>query len=381
MKSFVSTKSVLSSLCLLLLAACSASSDAQTPAANTDAGVPDVVSGPTLEERIAKGSWAKLSGPSVSQGKQDDIFFTSTSVGYAASGMTGALYKTTDAGETWAPTFKQPSSFFRSVLFLDDAHGFVGNLGAGLTSSVSDTTLIYETKDSGATWNAITNITGSSPGGICNLTLSDDKKAVFGIGRANGPAHMMRSTDSGASWTAVDLSSHLSMAIDAHFSSADEGVIVGGSASTPMVCTAIRTTDGGKTFTPVFSSKATNSLCWKVQFPSASVGYIANQQTSTGPASFGKTDDGGKTWRELPLPEQSPATKGYAALAVGFINDKIGWVGGDSAKAKVYRTLDGGETWEVDETIQGPINRFRFVGDKVAYAIGGAIWKFEIPAE
>lgn len=344
--------------------------DAQTPDANT----------PSYDDAVLGARWTKLTaGPTVPQGKQDDIYFTSPERGFAASGGNGALYRTLDGGATWKAIFKKDTSYFRAVTFLDENHGFLGNLGAGLDGSISDANVIYETKDGGDNWNPVTTITGSTPKGICNFSAIDATH-LAAIGRTNGPAHLILSSDAGANWTSIDLSTHLTMAIDAHFSSPTSGVVVGQGASGTPVCTVIRTEDGGKTFTKVFSAKAANSLCWKVQFPSADVGYVAVQQGASGPPTFAKTTDGGKTWTEKPLPLlNGSATKGYPAIGVGFITDKIGWMSPENAKMPTYKTADGGETWEVDDSIQSPINRFRFVDKKTAYAIGGAVWKLEIP--
>ena len=38
-----------------------------------------------------------------------------------------------------------------------------------------------------------------------------------------------------------------------------------------------------------------------------------------------------------------------------------------------------GETWTVDPVLKSPINRFRFVDKKTAYAIGANVWKLDVP--
>ncbi|MFO0662928.1 MAG: hypothetical protein U0174_03200 [Polyangiaceae bacterium] len=366
----------------LLAVACSSSDPTTPPPTSTqDASTVDAkpdASAPSYEEVVAGARWTKLeAGPKVPQGKQDDIFFTSAKRGFAVSGGNSSVYRTEDGGATWKVVFKKATAYFRAVYFLDEMHGFVGNLGPDLSPSITDTTVLYETKDGGENWAPVTNITGSTPKGICNLAPIDATH-LAAIGRTNGPAHLITSSDAGANWVSVDLKDHLSMAIDAHFSSPSEGVVVGQGVS-PTKCTIIRTEDGGKTFSNVFTATSNNSLCWKVNFPSPMVGYVAIQQTSSGPPAFAKTTDGGKTWKEMPLPQQGSATKGYAAIAIGFITDKIGWVAPESKSVPAYRTLDGGETWEVDDSITPPINRFRFIDKQTAYAIGGAVWKLEIP--
>ena len=156
------------------------------------------------------------------------------------------------------------------------------------------------------------------------------------------------------------------------------GVVVGMGTGTG-VCTVLRTTDGGKSFSKVFESTTKSSLCWKVHYPSDKVGYVAVQDTTSGPATFAKTTDGGATWVEKPLPVQASAKGAFPAIGIGFIDERIGWVAPEDSKLPVYRTKDGGETWEVDPTLKAPINRFRFLDKNTGYAIGANVWKLTVP--
>lgn len=348
--------------------------DAATDAADASDAAVDPV-----EAAVRAATWTKLAkAPSVGGGaKQDDLFFADANTGFVASGPGAALFRTKDAGATWSKVFEHPGTYFRALLFLDDKHGFAGNLGAGLTPSIDDKTPLYETKDGGDTWTAVTAITGPEAPGICNLTAVDGK-TLFAVGRANGPANLLSSTDAGATWTSLDLSAEFSMLIDARFVSATEGWLAGQNAGTPASCTIKHTKDGGKTFDTVFTSKAKDSLCWKLSFPSAAVGYVSILESGGGPPAFGKTTDGGKTWVELPLPTTGSATDRYQGLSVGFLTETIGWMTSESGTKPNYRTFDGGKTWEVAEDLKGPINRFRFVDKKTAYAVGAAVYKLTL---
>ena len=377
----------LAALPFAFLVACS--SAAVVPAPEGDGGGADAGADATsvdpksaLAESVRSTAWQRIeSAPKVAGGgKQDDIFFTSKTRGFAVNGQESAIYRTDDAGALWKKVFERTGTFFRSLLFVDANHGFAGNLGAGLTPTIDDKTALYETKDGGDTWAPVTAVTGPAMPGVCNLTAADERH-LFAVGRTNGPAFMMSSADAGATWTSIDLSGTLSMLIDARFTSATEGLLAGQNKDGTGVCTVYRTTDGGKTLAPVFSSKTRNSLCWKLQFPSAEVGYLAIQDTTAGPPTFGKTSDGGKTWSELPLPDGGNPKAGYSAIGIGFLTNDIGWVVGSDAKKPGYRTFDGGLTWEEEPSLLAPINRFRFVDERTAYAIGGAVWTLDLPVK
>ena len=322
---------------------------------------------------VRAAKWIKLpNAPSVQGGpKQDDAYFLDADRGVVASGPEWSLFATSDGGATWGTLLKQQGTFFRSIYFRNAMHGFAGNLGVGLVPQITDSNVMYETKDGGKSWDPVTNITGPAPEGICNFAALDDMH-LFAVGRANGPAHLLSSSDGGASWTSVDLGAWLMMAIDVHFSSPTEGLVAG--MGLDQKCTLIRTTDGGATFTPVLTSTTPGSLCWKLDFPSDAVGYLAVQDTTSGPGTFGKTTDGGATWQELPL----PTTEAYGALASGFINEDIGWMVPNQPSLPAYVTFDGGSTWEEEPDLVGPINRFRFTDAKTGYAVGSDVYKLQI---
>lgn len=330
------------------------------------------------EEAVKAASWVKLpAAPSVAGGaKQDDIFFLDASHGFLASGPKASIFETKDGGATWNSVFSHTGTYFRALLFTDAEHGFTGNIGAGLSPSIDDVNVMYTTTDGGGTWAPVTTITGPAPSGICNFT-APDATHLFAVGRANGPSHLLASSDAGANWTSVDLGQWFTMVIDAHFTSPTEG-LVAGMSKTGSKCSIERTTDGGATFTNVFKSATSGSLCWKLHFPSEKVGYVAVQDTTSGPGTFGKTTDGGLTWQELPLPMNAKPKSAYSAIGVGFITENIGWMAAEETDLPVYRTVDGGATWEEEPVLKSPINRFRFVDAKTAYAIGANGWKLEV---
>jgi len=366
----------------LAFAAIACSSNSDVPDAGADAA-PDTADdgfvdpNTPYEHAVLNAEWQKLAtGPTAPSGaKQDDVFFVDPMLGFVANGPTSSIWKTTDGGDSWTKIFTHAGTYFRAVLFLDSMHGFAGNIGAGLSSQITDTNVLYETKDGGGTWNPVTTITGATASGVCNLTAVDATHLVA-VGRANGPSNVLVSSDAGATWTSIDVSSQFMMLVDARFTSPTDGILVGMDQN--AVCSIMTTSDGGQTLTPVFASKTKNSLCWKMSFPTNDVGYVAIQDATAGPPSFAKTTDGGKTWTEMPLPQQATKTAPYPAIGIGFVTPNVGWVSPEDPSLPTYVTSDGGNTWTVDPALKSPINRFRFVDQNTAYAVGGAVWKLSV---
>jgi photosystem II stability/assembly factor-like uncharacterized protein len=344
------------------------SADASSP---PDATLPDARS---YEEAAKSATWSALvNAPKLSGGgKMDDVWFTSPSRGFAVSGPTSQILKTEDSGQSWVIAKQHRGTFFRSIAFTDDNNGFASNLGPLPQAGVTDPNVLYRTMDGGGTWTPVTSITGPMPTGICNQSKIDAENLIA-VGRVTGPSYLMRSGDGGATWMSQDMNGQLQMLIDVHFTSPTEGIVIGGTAANPMKCTILRTIDG-MSFNTVFTATVANTLCWKISFPSDNVGYVSIQNLdNAGASSFAKTVDGGKTWVQKPLVGGS-----YASIGIGFITENVGWVGSDDPSQPVYRTIDGGESWQPDTVLRSPVNRFRFVDHQTAYATGGTIYKLSI---
>jgi photosystem II stability/assembly factor-like uncharacterized protein len=322
------------------------------------------------DEAILSSEWVELATAPKINGKQDDLYFVTVDLGYAVNGN-GEIHKTEDGGDTWELVFEQPGTYFRAVMFLDADRGFAGNIGTDYYPGVSDETPLYRTTDGGRSWTPVA-IDGPTVKGICNLTKTDDQHLVA-VGRVGGPSFIALSSDGGESWTSRDLDSELGMLIDAYFPTPEEGFIVGASSLSSPRTIVLHTTDAGASWEPVFTSTDGPELAWKISFPTPDTGYVSVLAVQGTPSSFLKTTDGGATWAKLPLIDGP-----YEAKGIGFINERIGWVGGEAPGEPAYRTRDGGETWEPDTTLGAYVNRFRFVDPWTGYAIGAAVHKLEV---
>lgn len=322
----------------------------------------------TFTELDAQPTWQALpNAPTTS--RHDDGFFINENLGWVVG--RGRIWKTIDGGKSWIKQFDHGDIYFRSVGFLDSLTGVAGNLGTNEFGGQTDTNLIYRTTNGGSSWEPVNNFIGPKPRGICGLCVINDS-VIVGVGRVRGPVYFLKSTDKGATWHTKSMSDYAMELMDIYFTSPDTGFVVGGNGEVNEKAHGIilHTTDGGETWSNVFTSSQLGEWCWKINFPSRNVGYVSLQRDTGKVVNFVKTIDGGKTWQEHFF-----NASGYYVQGIGFLNDSVGWIGGNSTFT-TFETTDGGESWH-DAHFGSRVNRIRRVNDSVAYAMGETIYKYE----
>jgi photosystem II stability/assembly factor-like uncharacterized protein len=319
------------------------------------------------------------------QGKQDDISFINPDIGWYGNDA-GKLYQTRDGGETWRKIWEQPGTFIRALGFVDDRNGFLGNVGVGYYPNVADTHPLYRTVDGGATWTPV-----EAPGieivsGICGIDIVRERRVfqgalqdatvVHAAGRVGGPATMLRSLDGGARWSVIDLRAQAGMILDVKFFDAQNGLVCAASSAdiTQANALMLRTSDGGQNWREVYRSSRPFENCWKMSFPSRSVGYATVQNYAEGAPQrvLIKTTDGGATWRELPLVDDARVRE----FGVGFANEEWGWIG---ASTGGFEICDGGSSWAPVEMGRA-VNKIRVLRDGTrvrAFAIGVQVHRLD----
>jgi len=320
----------------------------------------------------AKYAWEKLTTEPY-PGKQDDIVFINPDVGWYVNGS-GHIYKTTDAGKTWAQQFHHPGTFFRCVAFADEQRGWAGNVGPDYYPGVTDDTPLYETSDGGTTWTPVAGLAGDKVKGLCALEVvrgEGGATRIVGAGRVGGPPSFIMSDDLGKTWKQIDVAAQCGAIFDVHFTDLKHGFLAAATDADPQKSHALvlATSDAGTTWTKAYESQRPWELTWKLSFPTASTGYVTIQSYNPSKevtARFvAKTTDAGKTWTELPLTENFKVRE----FGVAFLDEKVGWVG---ATPFSFETLDGGATW-TPCTMGNAVNKVRVLKTPtgfVAYAIG-----------
>jgi photosystem II stability/assembly factor-like uncharacterized protein len=301
----------------------------------------------------------------------NDASFIDENYGWVVRGA-GEGFRTTDGGDTWDVMLNSDSTFWRSVTFANKNLGFAGNLGPDEYggSQITDPNLIYRTSDGGENWAPINNISGETGRGVCGMHALDSLN-VFAVGRVRGPSFFMKSTDGGLSWTSTNMSFLSAGLVDVHFFTPDSGIAVGLSNAEHFLSSGVVlfTSDGGSTWTQKYLSSRQGEWAWKISFPSRNTGYISLQRNVGSPVNFIKTTDGGNTWFEKQFFETA-----YYVQGMGFANDTLGWIGGNSSQT-TYQTTDGGDSWS-PANFGTRINRFYFVNELLGYAGGQTVYKY-----
>jgi photosystem II stability/assembly factor-like uncharacterized protein len=317
-------------------------------------------------------------------GKQDDIAFINEKEGWYVNGY-GSIYHTKDGGDTWEKQIEKKGTFFRCIAFIDSLHGFAGTVGTDYFPNVSDTIPLYGTTDGGKTWSPV-SYEGPYVKGLCAIDIvkeqfinhgkTDYKVHVYAVGRVGSPANMLESHDGGLTWKSTPITNG-KMLFDIDMFDPKNGIACSASSDDISKSNALilKTNDGGKTWRNVYQSDRPYETTWKVSFPTEKVGYVTIQSYNPDPNAkqqrVAKTTDGGETWQEINLVEDAGARE----FGVGFINENHGFVGTMNSG---YETKDGGKTWSTID-LGRACNKIRIYkdanGNVYGYAIGVDVFK------
>jgi len=331
--------------------------------------------------------WTRLETESY-KGKQDDIYFINTEIGWYVNGY-GKIYKTVDGGGHWTCQLEKKGTFFRCIAFIDSLRGFAGTVGTDYFPNVADSIPLYKTMDGGKNWTPVA-YKGKYVKGLCALDIVKEqyinhgeigfKYHIYGVGRVGSPANFMVSHDDGNTFTSMDMSSYCNALYDIKMFNTLEGFACASvnADMTKSNAVILRTQDGGKSWTKVYQSNRPYEISWKLFFPSYKTGYATiqsyNPDTNVSIQHFIKTTNGGKKWKEYVLDNNYKAR----SFGVGFINDNYGFIG---TMTSGYETRNGGKDWtKID--LGKACNKIRIIhnpdGIVYGYAIGVNVYKLQM---
>ena len=327
--------------------------------------------------------------------KDDDIYFVDDNTGWAISYKNGEVYQPIDGGNSWELQFKAPTpdgkypARFRSISFLTKDIGYIGVIFGKEHGHI-----VYETRDGGSSWKPVAAIDNSGMEGVCSMSVVNEN-TIYMVGRYGGNGHIAKSTDQGKTWEISNVTDQIEMITDVYFWDENNGVILGGTRTGENLnrteswasqyysgAVILKTNDGRKTWQTKYTTDRIVEFAWKFSFPSENVGYASIEsyrgfwlESEFTTEYFLKTTDKGETWTEMILADKKEDY--FGQQGIGFITEKIGWIGSQDDDHGMKYTEDGGITWH-DTGRRGAVNRFRFDNNK-AYAIGHYIFKMDLP--
>lgn len=237
------------------------------------------------------------------------------------NGEQSRIYKTTDAGATWALQFTNPEldGFFDCMDFWNPESGIA------FSDSFDGTFFLVTTEDGGGIWNRVPaeRLPPASDGegsfaasGTC-LVAHGDGTAWVGTG-AGEAARVLKTMDRGRSWTAVrtpivggtSTSGIASLTFrDAVHGAAFGGVIDNADEYSDNVAV---TSDGGQTWTLAGRPTFTGAVYGAAYVPGAPTPTLV----AVGPNGIDYSRDNGVTWANL-------STQSHWSVA--FASDSDGW--------------------------------------------------------
>jgi photosystem II stability/assembly factor-like uncharacterized protein len=248
-----------------------------------------------------------------------------------ASGTRGTYLRTTDAGTTWTPA-QVPGA---EALDFRDVEAFSADEAYLLAVGPGEQSRIYKTTDAGKTWAL--QFTNHEPKGFYDCMAFWDRMHGIALGDPVDGKFELLTTDDGAHWKPL-ASAALPPAVagEGAFGASGTCIAVQGDskvwfATGGKSARVFRSGDRGHTWTvaetPIVHGTDSSGI-FSVSFRDARHGLIAGgnyQHPDQDGPHLASTDDGGATWTLSPLPSQpyfsavacmEPAT-GHGLLAVG----------------------------------------------------------------
>jgi photosystem II stability/assembly factor-like uncharacterized protein len=307
-----------------------------------------------------KGLEFRSIGPSLVTGRIADIDVDSKNrnVWYVAA-ASGNLWKTENRGNTWTPVFDSYGSYSLGVVVIDPRDSNVVWLGTGENKnqrSVGYGDGIYKSTDAGKTWARMGLEKSEHIGDIVIDPRNSNTVYVSAIGplwAAGGDRGVYKTTDGGKTWKAVltispdtgvqeivlDPKRPDTLYASAYQRRRAVGQLIGGGPESGIY----KTVDGGAKWTKLTKGLPTDDM-GKIGLDidprntNTVYALIAGQEDHGG---FFRTDDGGATWRKMGTYQGGDPGYYHEIMVDPRTPDTI-W----SPQTQIMVSRDGGKTFE-----------------------------------
>ena len=242
--------------------------------------------------------------------------------------------------EVWVKTSTGVSQGLNDLHFYNSQVGIIGG----------DFGTIVKTSDGGNSWSLIASPTNNSF--LTAFALSVDMFFVGRLGLYKSNKICTRVSEIG------NTSSFGSSIYGVHFSDSLTGVMAKGG-------TIFTTNDGGVNWTNSYPQYGYANI---LEYTSDSTFYLSGGRTFDGVAyaEIHKSTDYGNTWSELNLPNELGLSQ---IMTSSFLSNSTGYV--ITLNKKVFKTEDGGISWNLVSTLDFIARKVLFVNASTAYLIAG----------
>jgi photosystem II stability/assembly factor-like uncharacterized protein len=290
---------------------------------------------------------------------------------YYAGAASGGVWKSSDGGATWKPTFDDQPSQAIGALAVAQSNPDIVWAGTGEAWAIRDMDMmgdgIYKSTDAGETWTNMGLVETGRIGTIVIHPTNPEIVLACALGRATGPQKergVYRSENGGRTWQQVLFVDEHTGCSGLQISQQDPDVVLAGAWEVELQTHVMYSggmgsgiyisRDGGKSFTKVAHPGLPRAPYGKTDVaiaPSNGNRMYALIQTgadgvkglkSEAQGSLWRSDDGGRTWRNVSWDRRLIGRAGY------YIRIRVAPDDPDHllvANSTLWRSRDGGKIW------------------------------------
>src|SRR3954462_3122132 len=296
---------------------------------------------------------------------------------YYAGAASGGVWKSSDGGTTWKPTFDAQSSQAIGALAVSQSNPNVVWAGTGEGWAVRDMDMmgdgIYKSTDAGETWTRMGLADTGRIGTIVVHPTNENIVLACALGRATGPQRergAFRTEDGGKTWQHALFVDENTGCSGLQISQKDPNVVIAGTRrmyrrrhgleSWGRASGLVISRDAGKTFTKIADPGLPKSPYGKNEgavaqsHPSRMYALIQTGADGVQPwgattrikseaqGSVWRSDDGGSTWKNVSWDRRLIGRAGYYIRIRVAPDDPNHLL---IANSTLWRSRDGGKTW------------------------------------
>ncbi len=287
----------------------------------------------------AQSEWQKHESPV--KADLHNIFFIDNAVGWIVTHTTGAVLHTKDGGENWLVQARHDSITYEDIYFLNENIGWIsGEKG-----------LLFKTTEGGKHWSK--QQIADEESWIYSVHFFSEQSGIASGMRTNRPMKVFLKTDDGGNtWSSFEESVPEAFYTDITFLNKNEGYAGG-------LRYILHTGDGGNSWQKQFPDSTSNAnektVIRDISFVNSQNGWAVGHR-----GLILKTEDG-ESWNRREKFTQNRLRD------IAFVNQSEGYIVGDSNKEPgvLYRTDDGGKTWQTVLTDSPDLHRIELTGQKI----------------